>query len=112
MFQKDENKTSRFLRSRGFICVCLLYPPTVPAFLAQAHGLYVVDDPLLFMPEDLEQQRRHREEDPFDRDPPPAHEEPPEDAVVGILQLGFVDHLNVDIFASAFRADHFATFYL
>ena len=77
--------------------------------MAHADGMRFIDDLLLFVSEDLEQQRGYREDDPFDRDPPPADEDPPEDAVMRVLQPGFVDHLNIDILTAAFRTNHFVT---
>ena len=78
----------------------------MPAVLAYADGLHVVDDPLLFVAEDLEEQGGNGEAQPFDREPPPADEDPPEDAVMDVFQPGFVDHLYVYVLASAFGAGH------
>lgn len=79
------------------------------AALAYADSPRLVDDPLLFMAEDLEDQGWQSENQPFDRDPPPADKEPPKEPVMRVLQLGFVDHLNIYRLTSAFRANHFVT---
>ena len=58
------------------------------------------------MSEDLKDQGGYGEAQPFDRDPPPADEDPPEDAVVDVFQPGFADHLYVYVLASASGTGH------
>ena len=69
--------------------------PTIPTSLAYGDRFILVDRLLLFISKKLKNQRRDRKVKPFDRDPPPADEKPPENAVVLILQLDFVDRADL-----------------
>lgn len=62
---------------------------------------------LSFRCENLNNQCRDGQENPFDGEPPPTNEDPPEDAAVFGLQLGFSDHLDIYIGAAAFWTSHF-----
>jgi hypothetical protein len=88
-----------------FIGSCL---PRIATTLANAHCLVDGLDLLLLRHKNSKNQRRDGEEEPLDGNPPPTDEQPPENSVVLILQLGFCNHLNIHIIASAFRTYHFA----
>ena len=79
--------------------------PTIPTSLAYGDRFILVDRLLLFISKKLKNQRRDRKVKPFDRDPPPADEKPPENAVVLILQLDFVDRADLYLVAAALGAD-------
>jgi len=55
----------------------------------------------------LDNKCRDGQEDPLDGDPPPTNKNPPEEAAVFGLQLGFSDHLNIHIGAATFWTSHF-----
>ena len=55
------------------------------AILTDCRAVHVIDDPLLLRLEQLDDQRGHGEKDPFDRDPPPADEQPPRASVMDVL---------------------------
>ena len=79
----------------------------VPAILADAHGTVLNFCPVIFGCEDFDDQRRDGENEPLDGPPPPADKQPPENTVMFDFQVGFRDHLDRDIFASALGTSHF-----
>ena len=90
------------MKGRGMF-PSLLDFPVIAAILADTYGFRDVHSLLLPVPEDLEDQRRNGQEDPLDGDPPPTHEDPPENAVMLILQLYLVYDLDIHILTAAFR---------
>ena len=74
--------------------------PTIPTSLAYGDRFILVDRLLLYISKKLKNQRRDRKVKPFDRDPPPVDEKPPENAVVLILQLDFVDRADLYLVAA------------
>lgn len=89
----------------GLLFLCL---PRIATTLANAHCLVDGLDLLLLWHKNSKNQRRDGEEEPLDGNPPPTDEQPPENSVVLILQLGFCNHLNIHIIASAFGTYHFS----
>ena len=81
--------------------------PTIPTSLAYGDRFILVDRLLLFISKKLKNQRRDRKVKPFDRDPPPADEKPPENAVVLILQLDFVDRADLYLVAATLGGRQF-----
>ena len=79
----------------------------VAAALANTHGAVLDLCFVFFWRKDFDDQRRDGEKEPFDWPPPPADKQPPENTVMFDFQVGFRDHLNRDIFASALGTSHF-----
>lgn len=79
----------------------------VPAILADAHRTVLNLCFVIFGCEDFDDQRGDGENEPLDGPPPPADKQPPENTVMFDFQIGFRDHLNRDIFASALGTSHF-----
>ena len=65
-----------------------------------------VDRFLLFTSKYLKKQRRDCKVKPFDRNPPPTDEQPPDNAVVLILQLDLVDRADLNLMTAALGADN------
>lgn len=82
--------------------------PVVAAILANAHGAMLNLRFVFLRGENFDDQGRDCKYKPLDGPPPPADEQPPEQAVVNRFQIGFRYHLDIYIFASAFRTFHFS----
>lgn len=79
----------------------------VAAALADTHGA-VFNLCFVFLGcKNFDDQRRDSEDEPFDGPPPKTDKQPPENTMMFDLQVGFRDHLNRDIFASALGTSHF-----
>ena len=76
------------------------------AALAHAHAYVFCLQLLPLGGENLDNQCRDEETEPFDGNPPPTNKEPPEDAAVLGFQLCFSNHLHIHIRASAFWTSH------
>ena len=59
---------------------------------------------------DFHNQRRNGEAKPFDDQPPPANENPPEETVMLVFKLGFRYRLNIYIRGTALGANHINPF--
>lgn len=77
------------------------------AILADTHAFVCGFQFLPLGGKNLDNQCRNEQADPLDRKPPPTNADPPNDAVVLVLQLGFSYHLDIHIVAAALGTSHF-----
>ena len=84
---------------------CYLHHPSVAAGLAYRNAADRVDDLLFLGLEDLDDQSRQSEEQPLDRYPPPADEDPPRAAVMSVGDLHLVDRLNRNVCTATSRTN-------
>ena len=74
-----------------------LYSPLMTAGLTDSNAVDCIDDFLLLRFEYLDDQSGQGEEQPLDRYPPPADEDPPRAAVALVFKMYIVDSLDIDI---------------
>lgn len=74
-----------------------LYSPLMTAGLTYSNAVDCIDDFLLLRLEYLDDQSGQGEEQPLDRYPPPADEDPPRAAVALVFKMYIVDSLDIDI---------------
>lgn len=97
-----EHKNNAPGEIRGHIS-CL---PCVSAVLTDAHRLMYCFGFVLSGAEDRNDQSRQREAKPPKGNPPPADEQPPEDAVMLALELRFGNCLYINVLALALGTNH------
>ena len=103
VISKHFRKVSAFFHFKSSLFCC----PFVSAMLAYAHRYIFLLELLLFMGDGLDNQRGNGKAYPPSRHPPPADEQPPDNAMMLILELGFSYDLITYIFASTIRTFHF-----
>ena len=80
--------------------------PRMSAVMAHTHLLVLCLQFLPFRRKNLDNQCRDSQEKPLNGKPPPTDAQPPQDATVLCYQLRFCNHLDIHIFAFAFRTGH------
>ena len=83
-----------------------LYVPFIPAILANTNAFFFLFQFFSFGRKNFNNQRGQCKKEPFEWQPPPANKQPPENPVMLVCQLCFLNNLDIYVVATAFRTYH------